>query len=346
MLVSRTDSLAEVASACRWNGPSDDDERHGEAIASRWQPMATLSYVAIPDFQTMMRPVLVAIEGDESRSTAQIRDKVAIALDISDEDRLVMLPTGKQALFTNRVAWAITHMSQAGLLNRPERGRYLLSERGRKVLQEHPDRVDLHVLQQFPEYQDFRSRKSDKQVEKSVSVVSDEVSPSEAINAIVEDSYDTLAAELLDRILAQPSTFLESLSLKLLQAMGYGGRESLTEHTGKPGDSGLDGIVRQDALGLDLVGVQAKRYDKDKAVQRPDIQAFVGALQGAQTTRGVFVTTGRFSPGALQFAENVAMRLRLIDGKELTKLMVRYNVAIQIRETFDLKQIDEDAFEQ
>lgn len=132
MLVSRTDSLAEVASACRWNGPSDDDERHGEAIASRWQPMATLSYVAIPDFQTMMRPVLVAIEGDESRSTAQIRDKVAIALDISDEDRLVMLPTGKQALFTNRVAWAITHMSQAGLLNRPERGRYLLSERGRK----------------------------------------------------------------------------------------------------------------------------------------------------------------------------------------------------------------------
>jgi restriction system protein len=108
-------------------------------------------------------------------------------------------------------------------------------------------------------------------------------------------------------------------------------------------DSGLDGIVRQDALGLDLVGVQAKRYDKDKTVQRPDIQAFVGALQGAQTTRGVFVTTGRFSPGALRFAENVAMRLRLIDGEELTKLMVRYNVGVQVRETFDLKEIDEDA---
>jgi len=292
-----------------------------------------------------MRPVLVAIDGDEPRSTAQIRDEIATTLNISNEDRLVMLPSGKQKLFTNRVAWAITHMAQAGLLTRPERGRYLLSKRGKKVLQEHPDRVDLQVLQQFPEYQDFRSRKSEKQAEKSVSVV-DEVSPSEAVNAIVEDSYDTLAAELLDRILAQPPTFLESLSLKLLQAMGYGGRESLTEHTGKPGDSGLDGIVRQDALGLDLVGVQAKRYDKDKTVQRPDIQAFVGALQGAQTTRGVFVTTGRFSPGALQFAESVAMRLRLIDGKELTKLMVRYNVGIQVRETFDLKQIDEDAFEE
>ena len=307
--------------------------------------MATVDRMAIPDFQTMMRPVLVAIDGDEPRSTAQIRDEIATTLNISNEDRLVMLPSGKQKLFTNRVAWAITHMAQAGLLTRPERGRYLLSERGKKVLQEHPDRVDLQVLQQFPEYQDFRSRKSEKQAEKSVSVV-DEVSPSEAVNAIVEDSYDTLAAELLDRILAQPPTFLESLSLKLLQAMGYGGRESLTEHTGKPGDSGLDGIVRQDALGLDLVGVQAKRYDKDKTVQRPDIQAFVGALQGAQTTRGVFVTTGRFSPGALQFAESVAMRLRLIDGKELTKLMVRYNVGIQVRETFDLKQIDEDAFEE
>ena len=166
-------------------------------------------------------------------------------------------------------------------------------ERGRRVLVEHPERVDLHVLQQFPEYQDFRTRKSNKHIEESVGVVSDELSPSEAVNAIVEDSYDTLAAELLDRILAQPKTFLEALSLKLLQAMGYGGRESLLEHTGKPGDSGLDGIVRQDALGLDLVGVQAKRYDKDKTVQRPDIQAFVGALQGAQTTRGVFVTTGR-----------------------------------------------------
>ena len=307
--------------------------------------MATVDRMAIPDFQTMMRPVLVAIDGDEPRSTAQIRDEIATTLNISNEDRLVMLPSGKQKLFTNRVAWAITHMAQAGLLTRPERGRYLLSKRGKKVLQEHPDRVDLQVLQQFPEYQDFRSRKSEKQAEKSVTVV-DEVSPSEAVNAIVEDSYDTLAAELLDRILAQPPTFLESLSLKLLQAMGYGGRESLTEHTGKPGDSGLDGIVRQDALGLDLVGVQAKRYDKDKTVQRPDIQAFVGALQGAQTTRGVFVTTGRFSPGALQFAESVAMRLRLIDGKELTKLMVRYNVGIQVRETFDLKQIDEDAFEE
>jgi len=295
-----------------------------------------------------MRPVLVAIEGDEPKSHAQIRDVVAPVLNVSDEDRKVMLPSGKQELFTNRVAWAITHMTQAGLLDRPQRGRYLLSERGKKVLNEHPDRVDMSVLAQFPEYQEFRARKKQKEVgEKSLDAVSDELSPSEAVGAIVEESYDLLAAELLDRILAQPPSFLETLALKLLGAMGYGGREGLLEHTGKSGDGGLDGVVRQDSLGLDLVGVQAKRYDKDAApIGRPVIQGFVGALQGAQTSRGVFVTTGRFASTARDFAESVGMRLRLIDGKELTKLMVQYNVGVQVRETFELKQVDEETFEE
>lgn len=293
-----------------------------------------------------MRPVLVAIEGDQPKSHAQIRDIVAPALNVSDEDRQVMLPSGKQALFTNRVAWAITHMAQAGLLDRPQRGRYLLSDRGKTVLKEHPDRVDMSVLAQFPEYQEFRARKTEKHTEKSLDVVSDELSPSEAVGAIVEESYDTLAADLLDRILAQPPTFLETLSLRLLRAMGYGGREALLEHTGRSGDGGLDGLVRQDALGLDLVGVQAKRYVNENPVLRPEIQAFVGALQGAQTNRGVFVTTGRFSDGARRFADSVGMRLRLIDGMELSKLMVRYNVGVQVRETFELKQIDEEEFEE
>jgi restriction system protein len=239
-------------------------------------------------------------------------------------------------------------MIQAGLLDRPQRGRYLLSERGKKVLSEYPERVDMAVLAQFPEYQEFRSRKKQKQVgEKSLDVVSDELSPSEAVGAIVEESYDTLAAELLDRILAQPPSFLESLALKLLKAMGYGGREGLLEHTGKSGDSGLDGVIRQDALGLDLVGVQAKRYDKDgPPIGRPVIQGFVGALQGAQTSRGVFVTTGRFAATAREFAKNVGMQIRLIDGNELTKLMVQYNVGVQVRETFELKQVDEEEFEE
>lgn len=302
--------------------------------------------VPIPDFQTAMRPALVAIEGDEPKSHAQIRDSVAAALGVTDAERLQMIPSGRQELFTNRVAWALTHMTQAGLLTRPQRGRYLLTERGKQVLRQHPDRVDVSVLAQFPEYQEFRSRKRESALDDTeTSAAAGEVSPSEAVGAIVTDSYDALAEELLDRILAQPPTFLETLALKLLRAMGYGGREALLEHTGKSGDSGLDGIVRQDALGLDLVGVQAKRYDRDNPVNRPEIQAFVGALQGAQTSRGVFVTTGRFSTGAREFADGVGMRLRLIDGRELTRLMVRYNVGVQVRETFELKQIDEEEFD-
>lgn len=305
--------------------------------------------MAIPDFQTAMRPILVALDGVEPQSHAQIRDSVAAALGVGDDERKVLIPSGRQELFTNRVAWALTHMTQAGLLIRPQRGRYLLTERGRQILREHPERVDVPVLTQFPEYRAFRARNNDPAVDPAVgaevSAATGDLSPSEAVGQIVEDSYDVLAQELLDRILAKPPVFLELLALKLLRKMGYGGREALVEHTGKAGDNGLDGVIRQDALGLDLVGVQAKRYNKDQTVQRPEIQAFVGALQGAQTSRGVFVTTSRFSTGAKEFADNVGMRLRLIDGRELTRLMVYYNVCVQVRETYELKQIDEDEFE-
>ena len=171
--------------------------------------------MAIPDFQTLMRPVLVAVDGGQPKSAAQIRDIVAPALGVSDEDRQVMLPSGNEPTFTNRVKWAVKHLTEAGLILRPERGRFVLSERGKKVLQDHPERVDMAVLQQFPEYQDFRARKREKHDEKSVTIISEEVSPSEAVGQLVEDSYDTLAAELLDRILAQPPAFLETISSKL-----------------------------------------------------------------------------------------------------------------------------------
>jgi len=307
--------------------------------------------VAIPDFQTAMRPVLIATAADEPQSYAQIRDHVAAALDVSDAERQVMLPSGYQELFANRVAWAVTHLSRAGLLDRPRRGRYVLSERGRKVLAEHPGRIDTSVLMGFPEYREFRARKKDGSQDTATPEigmdVADEFSPSEAIGRIVMDSEAALAAELLDRVVAQPPIFLEKIALDLLAKMGFGGKEILVEHTGKSGDEGLDGIIRQDALGLDLIGLQAKRYAPDKKpVSREDIQAFVGALHGKQATRGVFVTTGRFTSGAKQYAENVPVRLRLIDGDQLVTLMIRYGVGVQVKEIFELKQIDEDTFEE
>ena len=179
------------------------------------------------------------------------------------------------------------------------------------------------MLEQFPEFLEFKQRRKAPEPERRSVDHGAALSPTDALELLSADADEAVASELLERVLALPPVFLERLSLRLLQAMGYGGRETLPLHTGKSGDRGLDGVVRQDALGLDFVGVQAKRYERDASVQRPELQAFVGALQGAQTSRGVFVTTARFSPGAREFAEQVAMRLVLIDGAELTRLMVR-----------------------
>jgi restriction system protein len=297
-----------------------------------------------------MRPTLVALATGEPQTRSQVREAVAAAIGLDEDELAEMLPSGKATVFGSRVGWALTYMAQAGLAARPKRGVYVITDRGRTVLGEHPTRVDNKVLEQFSEFLEFRARRSERgepvgsHGEPRADVVST-LSPTEAIERLISDADDAVAAELLDRVLVQPPAFLEVLSLRLLRAMGYGGREALLSHTGKPGDGGLDGVIRQDALGLDLVGVQAKRYDRDAAVQRPEMQAFVGALQGAQTNRGVFVTTGRFSSGARQFAEQVAMRLVLIDGTELTRLMVRYNVGVAVRETYELKTVDDDFFE-
>lgn len=308
--------------------------------------------VTVPDFQTIMRPTLVALEDGKSRPLQVIRTSVAEALNVSEDDQAEMLASGKQTRYSNRVAWALFHMSKAGVVARPSRGQYEITPRGKAVLEENAERVDMNVLFTFPEYQEFRTPKAATASEQNgvevtaAAAVAADLSPSESMESLVKGADAAVAVELLDRILAQPPAFLERLALRLLAAMGYGGRESLTEHTGKSGDAGLDGLVRQDALGLELIGVQAKRYDKDLCVNRPEIQAFVGALQGAQTSRGVFVTTGRFSSGARQFAEAVSMRLILLDGEQLTRAMVRYNVGVSARETFELKQVDEDFFDE
>lgn len=310
----------------------------------------TVMNMAVPDYESLMRPTLAAMANGKPQTRAGLRDAVAQAAGVSDEDLTEMLPSGKVTVFGSRVGWALTYMSQAGLATRPKRGVYVITDRGRQVLAAHPERVDNKVLGQFADFLEFKNRRNEKGEVVGTHTDSqptsvDDLSPTEAIERLVSDADDAVAAELLDRILAQTPAFLERLSLRLLRAMGYGGKEALLTHTGKPGDGGLDGIIRQDALGLDLVGVQAKRYERASAVQRPEMQAFVGALQGAQTNRGVFVTTAKFSSGARLFAEQVAMRLVLIDGTELTRLMVRYNVGVTARETYELKSADDDFFD-
>jgi restriction system protein len=298
--------------------------------------------VAIPDYQALMRSSLQALADGQERTPREIYDLVATIEGITDDERAQLIPSGTQTMFNNRVSWAVSDMAKAGLIVRPRRGVASITDRGRKVLEEYPDRIDLAVLRQFPEFLVFR----DRQPRKSPVDPDPVPSPTEAISALVEEVNATVAAEVLQRVLAQPPVFLERLVLTLLQKMGYGGIEAMSEHLGGSGDQGLDGVIRQDALGLDVVYVQAKRYAPDRTIGRPDIQAFVGALNGARAERGIFITTSSFSRDARTYVDRVQTRLVLIDGAMLAREMVARNVGVDVRESHEVKRIDEDFFEE
>jgi restriction system protein len=307
--------------------------------------------MAVPDFQSMMRPVLALHADGLPHTSADVRDAVAQVMGVTEEDRQVPLPSGRTSRYANRVAWAVTHMAQALLLERPTRGVTQITSRGREVLAKYPDRVDMSVLAQFPEYLEFRSgsrRHTRKEPDgrPPSEEPTDHLSPVEAITEVIDEAHLTVAGDLLARILQQPPQFLERLVLKLLVSMGYGGLEAVTEHLGGPGDQGLDGLIRLDLLGLDVVYVQAKRYALDHKVGRPDIQGFVGALHGAQASRGIFITTSSFSADARIYAERVNARIILIDGPELARLMVEHNCGVKVEEAFVLKEVDEDFFDE
>lgn len=305
--------------------------------------------MAIPDYQSLMRPVLEVHADRNPHSSAEVRDRIAAALGVTDDERKIMLPSGGQPLYLNRVAWAVTYLAQAALLERPARGITQITDRGQQVLRDHRDRVDVGVLSGFPEFVEFRHRtreRKGKSSEESLdtgSAAASSLSPREAITELIDDSHSAVAADLVARVIKQPPEFLEQLVLTLLVRMGYGGLETATEHLGGPGDQGLDGLIRLDRLGLDVVYVQAKRYT-DRHVGRPDMQAFVGALHGAQAARGIFITTTRFSAEAKDYAERVNARLILIDGPDLANLMIEHNCGVVEEETFTLKQVDENFF--
>ncbi len=279
-----------------------------------------------------------------------MREFVARQAGLSDGDLRETIKSGAR-VFDSRVAWALTYMAQAGLVRRPRRGVVQITDRGREVLQEHPSRIDNDVLNAFEEFREFKSRARAQSTPAAATPslsapASDGATPREAITTAVEEHNAAVAAELLTRIHDRDPAFLERLVLRVLTAMGYGGVAGRAEHLGRSGDEGLDGVIRQDPLGLDRIYVQAKRYAQDRAVGRPDIQGFVGALHGAQADRGVFITTSRFSSDAHEYADKVAARVILIDGPALAGLLVEHNIGMQDQETFVLKRLDEDFFEE
>jgi restriction system protein len=290
-----------------------------------------------------MRPLLALHEDGNGHSPSELRSRLASEFQLTEEEREERLPSGTQRTFDNRVGWASTYLVQTGLLNRPRRGITVMTERGRDVLRENPERIDLRVLGQFPEFEQFRTARRRPPVVKPPP--DDGATPEEAMEHAYQELRETLAQELLARILSRDDVFFEDLVLDVLLNMGYGGsRREASERIGRTGDGGLDGVIREDRLGLDVIYVQAKRWDPSRPIRRPDIQAFVGALQGARANKGVFLTTSRFTADASEYVERVQPRVVLVDGADLAELMIDHGVGVSRARRYDLQRLDEDYF--
>lgn len=302
----------------------------------------------IPDFQTLMRPLLDELSDGTTRRVRELVDAMGDRFELRDDDRTALLPSGRQRRLDNRVTWAISHLFQAGLLDRPARGHIAITAAGREVLAAHADRVDMRVLNGFASYREFRSRSTQRDTTGAGSPdaepATDAASPQDLLAQAVTENRAAVEGELLKRALALSPTEFELLVVRLLERMGYG-QHGGVEHSGRTGDRGIDGIISQDPLGLDRIYLQAKRYAPDQSVQSPAMQGFVGALMDAQGDRGVFLTTSSFSAGARDVAHRVNARIELIDGLRLAELMLRHGVGVQAETTVTLHQLDEDFFE-
>lgn len=295
--------------------------------------------MAIPKWHEFMGPVLRVMSDGMIRDRSEITEAAADDVELNGAEREITLTTG-QPMYANRVGWAISHLTKAGALTRPERGRYVISDQGRTLLAAYPavTRNDVETVTGY--------RRSRTAAETATGGTDDveSLDPAELIDQGIKQIQAEVAAELLTRLLAKSPTFFEQTVVDLLVAMGYGGAEGQARVTSASNDGGIDGVIDQDTLGLSRVYVQAKRYTPDNAVGRPEVQGFVGALSG-KADGGVFITTGRFSPGARQYADAVPTRIILIDGERLTSLMIRFGIGVQTKQTVQIVEIDEDFFE-
>ncbi len=305
--------------------------------------------MAIPDFQTLMLPVLRACAAGEAR-TADLVERLAESFHLTAEERAALLPSGRQTTFANRTYWAIAYLGKAGLVERTRRAHYQVTARGRQVLVAPPERIDIKFLGQFPEFQTFRETGDREEDAPIISAASDEppvLTPDEIMRRAQRQLEEALADELLQRIWSGTPQFFESLVVRLLVAMGYGG--SVTDVSkalvGGPGDGGIDGVIDQDALGLDRVYVQAKRYAEDRTIGAGAIRDFFGGLDIKKATKGVFVTSSSFTKDATQTADLLGKRIVLIDGPHLARLMIRFEVGCRVEEVLTIKKIDEEFFE-
>jgi len=297
--------------------------------------------MGIPGFQDIMLPLLRSAAGGGEHSLRETIERLADEFDLTNEQRNELLPSGQQAAFDNRVGWARTYLKKAGLLESTRRGYYRITQRGRDVLAQKPERIDIGFLDQFPEFVEFHKPKRRPTVPDVPS--ESERTPDEEIDEAYQGFREGLAQELLETVKSVSPAFFERLVVDLLVKMGYGGtRRDAGQAVGGSGDGGIDGIIKEDRLGLDVVYVQAKRWEG--SVSRPEIQKFAGALQGQRARKGIFITTSCFTAAAREYVSLIESKIVLIGGEELAQLMIDHNVGVAPFAAYELKRVDSDYF--
>ena len=304
----------------------------------------------IPDFQSLMLPALKALSDGEEKPISEIRNHIAEAQGLTPEEMRELLPSGRQPVFVNRVSWALLYLGRAGLSERVRRGVWRLTEEGESLLADAPPRIDMNYLRNYPAYVAWRTGKNtSSSSEDAVLIPPDDSAntPEEELDRVVQQLRYELEADVLNRVRTAPPAFLEQVVVDLLVAMGYGGGDAERGRvTGRSGDGGIDGTIREDALGLDEVYVQAKKYADSNTVGEGDLRNFAGAIDAAGTTKGVFVTTSGFTNAAKDYVARSPKRIVLIDGEELARLMVAHNIGVRTRIRHEIKWVDEDYFDQ
>jgi restriction system protein len=303
--------------------------------------------VAIPDYESCMIPLLKLLADGNLRTMKELSQQIADHFGLTDEERQRLLPSGQQSYINNRVGWAKSYLKKAGLLENPSRGKVRITEEGRSVLRDAPPAINCEYLMRYPSFVEFwkqkRRTESDEGEPETTATSESDRTPDEAIQTAYDEIRDALADDLLVQVMSCNPTFFERLVLDVLIAMGYGGAlPDAGTHLGRAHDGGIDGIINEDKLGLDIICVQAKRW-KD-CVGRPIVQAFAGSMEAHRAKKGVLITTSTFSRDARDFVDRIERKIVLIDGQQLAQLMIDYDVGVASAKTYTIKKIDSDYF--
>ncbi|OPZ72925.1 MAG: Mrr restriction system protein [bacterium ADurb.Bin478] len=301
--------------------------------------------MAIPDFQSIMLPLLEFAGDGQEHTNQDAFDALIHRFHLTEDEQKALLPSGQQSIINNRIAWARAHLKMALLIENTKRGVFRITERGRETLDIHPVEINIKFLRQFAEYEAARRHYREELKEKNAKGAEEQAmsTPAEQLEIAYQLLRENLIEEILSQLKGASPGFFEKVVIEVLVKMGYGGsRKDAGQAIGRSGDEGIDGIIKEDRLGLDIIYIQAKKWEEP--VSRPEIQKFAGALQGKRARKGIFITTSRFCDTAKDFASNLENKIILVDGEQLAQYMIDFGVGVSTEAVYEIKRIDTDYF--